>query len=163
MAQDKIDPIRGNCYLTKMLNTRIRKDILSIQQYQNEFWTASPRDENVFLWDGLITPHPDSIYGKKRIPVQMTFPRDYPMNPPVIKILTHVQHDCVAEDGTIELFRREWSPIFSVGVIMMILTALFNEYDHTKQRQIERVEKVKQEILETVYGRMLSQFASMSF
>jgi len=46
---------------------------------------------------------------------------------------------------------------------MMILTALFNEYDHTKQRQIERVEKVKLEIIETVYGRMLSQFASMSF
>jgi len=132
-------------------------------QHQNEFWRAAPRDDNIYVWDGLITPHPDSIYGKKQIPVLLTLPINYPMDPPAIKILTRVQHDCVAEDGTLELFRNEWSPILSVGAIMMILAALFNEYDHTKQRQIERVEKIKQEIIETVYGRMLSQFADMSF
>ena len=144
-----------------MLNTRLRNDILSIQNYQNEYWTASPRHDNVLLWDCLITPHPDSIYGKKHIPVLMTFPRDYPMNPPLIKILTHVEHECVAEDGTLELFKHEWSPVFSAGVIMMILAALFNEYDHTKQRQIDRAEKVKQEIIESAYKRFMYDFASM--
>jgi len=126
---------------------RIKRDMNLIQFYSSEYWTIKQRSDSIFIWDGVITPHIDSPYAGLTINVQIEFPLTYPINPPQVRINTPINHPCVAENGNINLFGNEWTPAYTIGSIMIMLMILFNDYDHTKRRQIERHNIIKMELL----------------
>ncbi len=125
---------------------RIMRDIRNISFYSSEYWSVKQKGDSLLTWNGVITPHADSPYAGKTIEVDILFPDTYPLNPPTVRALTYINHPCISENGTIDIFGIEWTPAYSIGSIMIMLMILFNDYDHTKARQIERHNKFKEEL-----------------
>lgn len=118
-----------------------------INFYASEYWSVKQKGDSLFTWNGTITPHIDSPYADKNIQVEIVFPDTYPLNPPTVRILTYINHPCVSANGNIDLFGREWTPAYSIGSIMIMLMILFNDYDDTKGRQIDRTGKFREELI----------------
>lgn len=126
------------------LQVRIKRDMKLIHFYSPEFWSIKQRSDSIFIWDGVITPRIDCKYSGLNINVEIVFPLTYPINPPQVRIVTPTNHACVSENGVIDLFGNEWTPTYTIGSIMLMI--LFNDYDHTKRRQIERHNIIKEEL-----------------
>jgi len=130
---------------------RVRRDLRSLHLYKTPFWEATPRETDMFTWDCLVKPHEHSRYGGQEIRVLLSLGLDWPINEPTITITSSVNHPCISSQGRLELFNGEWSPAFNVGIIMLYLTALFNDFDETRERQIERTGVFKHELVHLVH------------
>ncbi|KAI8897694.1 ubiquitin-conjugating enzyme/RWD-like protein [Globomyces pollinis-pini] len=104
---------------------------------------AGPISEsNYFDWEALImgpegTPFEDGIFVAK-----LTFPKDYPLAPPVMKFTTEIYHPNVYPDGTVcisilhapgsdphgyEQASERWSPVQSVEKILLSVMSMLAE------------------------------------
>lgn len=135
---------------------RISRDMRSLSYFKAPYWAATPRaEDDMFNWECTITTHEHSKFNGDKISLTLSFPWNYPMNPPIIKVISSgVNHPCIAADGKLDLFsgHKDWSPAFSIGGILVSIAALLNDYDENLIRQIERTAVFRRE-LNTVYVR----------
>lgn len=57
-------------------------------------------DENIFEWNiALVMTNPDSLYNGGYLKAKMTFPKDYPFNPPGMKDQAYIGQWFMAHDS----------------------------------------------------------------
>lgn len=136
---------------------RITRDMRSLSHFRAPYWAAKPRSEDdMFTWDCEITTHEHSKFNGDKIVITLSFPGNYPMMPPVIRVIDRgLNHPCIAGDGKLDLFSggKEWSPAFSIGGILVSIAAELNDYDENLIRQIGRTEIIRQELYNAHYIR----------
>jgi ubiquitin-protein ligase len=132
---------------------RVSIDLRGLAHYKSEYWDAKPRGDDLRKWDCVIMPHYHSKYGHENINLMLTISTSYPLEPPHISIITPLIHPCVSQDGLLRLFDTDWTPAYSIGALMTIITALFNDYDDAKVRQVERTQIYKFELFQKMFAK----------
>jgi len=136
---------------------RISRDMRSLSHFKVPYWAAKPRsEEDMFTWDCEITTDENSKFNGDKISLTFVFPWNYPMMPPVIRVITSVpNHPCIGTDGKLDLFSggKDWSPAFSIGGILVSIAAELNSHDENLIRQIKRTETFRQELCNVHYIR----------
>ncbi|RCH79691.1 Ubiquitin-conjugating enzyme 13, partial [Rhizopus azygosporus] len=57
------------------------------------------KDDNIFIWDVALIGTPKTIYEGGYFKATMTFPEDYPFNPPTFRFNNEFYHPNVYPDG----------------------------------------------------------------
>lgn len=130
---------------------RLRKDLVAVVSDHSPYFSAKPLEDNLFHWTGSIVAHPDSSHKGKAFKVELIVGNNYPMEPPQIRFLDRLKHQCIGDDGRIDI-RKDWSPAFTIHTILLSLSAMLNDHDVTKARQIMRAGLIKLELIERVWA-----------
>ncbi|QSL64889.1 hypothetical protein MERGE_002193 [Pneumocystis wakefieldiae] len=104
---------------------------------------AGPMDEsNFFEWECLLEGPQDTPFEGGLFPAVLKFPKDYPLNPPVMKFTCEMFHPNVYPDGTVcisilhapgddpnmyESSSERWSPVQSVEKILLSVMSMLAE------------------------------------
>ncbi|KAH3765521.1 ubiquitin-conjugating enzyme [Pelomyxa schiedti] len=102
--------------------------------------TAGPIDEaNLFVWEALVMGPPDTLYSDGVFRALLTFPQDYPLNPPKMKFTTPMWHPNIYPNGEVcisilhppgddpnhyETSIERWTPVQSVEKILLSVISM---------------------------------------
>lgn len=131
---------------TSSTNPAIRALQLELKKIHEEpvegFRVSLPNEDNLFEWQVAIFGPPGTLYEGGYFKAIMTFPQDYPYNPPKVKFLTKMWHPNVYENGDVcisilhppvddpqsgELPSERWNPTQNVRTILLSIISLLNE------------------------------------
>ncbi|KAL1933088.1 hypothetical protein VTP01DRAFT_8766 [Rhizomucor pusillus] len=97
------------------------------------------KDDNIFEWDVAIIGSPKTIYEGGYFKATMTFPEDYPFNPPTFRFNREFYHPNVYPDGRLcisilhppgddpvsgEKAEERWNPTQSVESVLISIISL---------------------------------------
>ncbi|KGG50245.1 hypothetical protein DI09_7p240 [Mitosporidium daphniae] len=119
--------------------------------------TAGPvSDDNMLVWEALISGPPDTSFEGGLFPAILTFPKDYPLSPPTMKFTCKLFHPNsmhnVYEDGRVcisilhppgddpnmyEHSSERWSPVQSVEKILLSVVSMLAEPNDESGANIE--------------------------
>lgn len=63
--------------------------------------SAFPKEDDIFAWVGTINGGKETVYEGLTYKLSLSFPKDYPFNPPVVKFETPCFHPNVDKFGNI--------------------------------------------------------------
>lgn len=122
---------------------RLLKEYQNLSRDPPEGVIAGPIDEDdLFRWECLLEGPPDTCYENGVFPALLTFPKDYPMSPPVLKFTPPLLHPNIYADGTVcisilhppgddplqyERAEERWSPVQSVEKILLSVSSMLAE------------------------------------
>jgi len=104
---------------------------------------AGPMSEdNFFEWEAVITGPEGTVFEDGVFLSRLTFPQDYPLNPPTMKFVTDIFHPNIYPDGKVcisilhppgndplgyETSAERWSPVQSVEKILLSVMSMIAE------------------------------------
>ena len=109
---------------------RLASDLKSLENDPPEGIDASPLDSsNLLLWRGCLFGPPDSEWEGAVLPLQLSFPPDYPQKPPVVRFTCKLYHPNVFSDGKLclDIVQDKWSPVYTVGTILTSIQSLLTD------------------------------------
>jgi len=137
---------------------RLRKEFSVLDQHIPEGCSLAPKsffEQN--QWECIITGPVGSLYENGLYFIDIEFPNDYPLKPPIMKFQTKIYHPNIDKNGKIchPSLLDEWSPVFRIWEVLEIVIKLlakpnFNSYilDHdivhmylNHQSQYEKIAK----------------------
>ena len=110
---------------------RIIRDmkILEEEMHEMPYITATPMEENLFIWHGNLKGTEDNPYKGMLVHFKLTLPYNYPIDPPIINIMTPLKHPnvfgnylCLSmfDIGTKKLHKK-WSTAYTLQSILLQL------------------------------------------
>ncbi|KAN0030528.1 hypothetical protein ACTA71_009168 [Dictyostelium dimigraforme] len=130
-----------------------------IQEYKDltinppEGLAAGPvNEDNLFIWEAYIMGPPDTDYENGVFTAVLTFPTDYPLNPPKMKFTSEMFHPNVYPNGEVcisilhppgddpnhyESSVERWSPVQSVEKILLSVVSMLSEPNIESPANIE--------------------------
>ncbi|KAK9457477.1 hypothetical protein V1511DRAFT_520381 [Dipodascopsis uninucleata] len=130
-------------------NRRLMTEYMQLMNEAPDGISAGPVDEdNLFEWECLLQGPEDTPFEGGVFPATLTFPKDYPLNPPTMKFTCEMFHPngnkymSANADGTVcisilhapgddpnmyELASERWSPIQSVEKILISVMSMLAE------------------------------------
>ncbi|KAM1406574.1 hypothetical protein ACFXTH_001235 [Malus domestica] len=104
-------------------------------------------EANIFEWSVTIIGPPDTLYEGGFFNAIMSFPEDYPCNPPVVRFTSEMWHPNVYADGKVcisilhppgddpngyELATERWNPVHTVeSIVLSIISMLSSPNDES--------------------------------
>ena len=88
---------------------------------------ASPLDPvNPLLWRACLFGPSDCEWEGAVLPLQLSFPPNYPLKPPHVRFTVRVFHPNVFADGGVclDLLQDRWSPVLTVASVLQSLQSL---------------------------------------
>ena len=114
-----------------MTTRRIKREIEDLLSAVNSsFATAGPAESgNLFLWNATIAGPVGSPYEGGLFELAMSFPDDYPFQPPKVVFKTRIYHPNITPDGSIclDILRDQWSPALSVSKLLLSICSLLDD------------------------------------
>jgi len=121
---------------------------------QKEKWTNIELvNESIFEWNvALIVLNPDSLYHGGYFKAKMTFPRDYPYNPPTFKFLRPLFHPNIYPDGRLcisilhqpgedemsgESASERWNPSQRVESVLISVLSLLDDAEVSSPANVD--------------------------
>lgn len=105
---------------------RIQKEYQKIKKHPLEGLSANPiSEDDMFKWEGTIDGPVDTPYEGGKFKLRITFPQDYPMNPPNIIFTTKIFHPNISETYVcLDILQNKWSPVLSIEKVLLSLSSL---------------------------------------
>ncbi|TRY72017.1 hypothetical protein TCAL_09606 [Tigriopus californicus] len=129
-----------------MASTALRRLMAEFKQLSEnppEGLMAGPiSDENYFEWEAAITGPQDTVFEDGVFIARLTFPQDYPLNPPKMKFMSKIFHPNIYADGRVcisilhapgddpmgyEQSSERWSPVQSVEKVLLSVMSMLAE------------------------------------
>lgn len=115
-----------------MTTRRIKREIEDLLSSDNSsFATAGPVESgNLFLWNATIAGPTGSPYEGGLFELTMSFPEDYPFQPPKVVFKTRIYHPNITPDGgsiCLDILRDQWSPALSVSKLLLSICSLLED------------------------------------
>eukprot|EP01017_Pseudomicrothorax_dubius_P042068 TRINITY_DN6819_c0_g1_i7.p1 TRINITY_DN6819_c0_g1~~TRINITY_DN6819_c0_g1_i7.p1 ORF type:complete len:180 (-),score=42.40 TRINITY_DN6819_c0_g1_i7:114-605(-) len=101
------------------------------------------QDDDIFVWNVCFEGPTSTLYEGGIYSATLTFPRDYPNNPPKLKFVTEMWHPNIYADGTVcisilhspegdqfnehELPEEKWRPILTPEDVLISVLSLLND------------------------------------
>ena len=98
-------------------------------------------DNDIYVWQVMIVGPPETLYDGGMFQATLTFPKDYPINPPKMKFLSEIWHPNVYKTGDVcisilhppgedefgyESAAERWNPIHSVESILLSVISMLS-------------------------------------
>jgi ubiquitin-conjugating enzyme E2 G1 len=100
-------------------------------------------DDDMFKWNVVFEGPEDTLYEGGYFKAVLTFPEDYPNNPPVMQFVSKMWHPNIYPDGKVcisilhapgtdsmnsmEKAEERWRPILGVEAILMSVISMLND------------------------------------
>mmetsp|Transcript_38949 Transcript_38949/g.84763 ORF Transcript_38949/g.84763 Transcript_38949/m.84763 type:complete len:168 (+) Transcript_38949:647-1150(+) len=125
---------QGLLLLTKQLKDLMRNPV-------EGFSAGLVDDSNFYAWNVSVMGPPDTLYEGGFFNALMTFPKDYPNNPPTVRFTSDIWHPNVYPDGRVcisilhapgddpngyESACERWSPIHTIETIMLSIISMLS-------------------------------------
>ncbi|XP_065179073.1 ubiquitin-conjugating enzyme E2 G2-like [Sycon ciliatum] len=126
-----------------MAMRRLLAEYKQITRNPPEGVIAGPKSEdNLFEWEAVIVGPEGTAYEDGVFSATLSFPKDYPMEPPKMKFNTRIFHPNVFPDGEVcisilhapgddplgyESHLERWSPVQSVEKILLSVVSMLAE------------------------------------
>lgn len=114
---------------------------------------AGPKSESDFFnWEAIITGPTDTPYENGVFQAKLSFPKDYPLSPPVMRFTSEMYHPNIYPDGKVcisilhapgddpnmyESSSERWSPVQSVEKILLSVVSMLAEPNDESPANIE--------------------------
>ncbi|KAK8810891.1 hypothetical protein WA556_003974, partial [Blastocystis sp. ATCC 50177/Nand II] len=118
-------------------------------------------DCDLFNWEVIVEGPPGSYYEGGLFRAELSFPSDFPNNPPVMKFLSRMWHPNIYEDGSVcisilhspgvdmfnEFESREerWRPILSVEAILISVQNMLSEPNENSPANIDAAKQYRED------------------
>ncbi|KAJ1972676.1 ubiquitin conjugating enzyme Ubc7/UbcP3 [Dimargaris verticillata] len=90
--------------------------------------TAGPiSEDNFFEWEALIAGPDGTPYEGGIFSATITFPKDYPLNPPEMRFTCPIFHPNGEDPNMYESSSERWSPVQSVEKILLSVISMIAE------------------------------------
>ena len=112
-----------------MATKRLLSEISQLSRQDHDVFVISPKEDKITNWEGYIIGPKNTPYECGKFYINITFPSDYPYNPPLILFKTKIYHPNINENGAIclDILKDEWSPILTISKVMYSLSSLLSE------------------------------------
>ena len=112
-----------------MAKKRLLSELSKLSEEDNEVFSIAPNEDKITTWEGYIIGPKDTPYENGKFYIIITFPSDYPYNPPLILFKTKIYHPNINENGAIclDILKDEWSPVLTISKVMYSLSSLLSE------------------------------------
>ncbi len=122
--------------------SRISNEYKRLIKKPMDFVTFEMNEKNIYEWKFVISGLDNSTYYKGgKYEGIVTFPKEYPMKPPIVKFTNRLFHPNVYNDGKLcisilhegndetgyEKESERWSPILNVQTIFMSIISLLDD------------------------------------
>jgi ubiquitin-conjugating enzyme E2 A len=122
---------------------RLMNDLKSLQK--EETLVASPRDDNIMIWDAVLPGPDDTPWEGGLFNLVLTFSDEYPNQPPRVKFTTPgVFHPNVYTNGDIclDILKSSWSPAYDVRMLLLSIQSLLAEPNPASAANAEAAELI---------------------
>ncbi|KAK6460792.1 ubiquitin-conjugating enzyme/RWD-like protein [Scheffersomyces coipomensis] len=103
---------------------RLTKEFKRMQDSPPPYILAKPSKGNILEWHYVLTGPEDTPYDQGQYHGILRFPKDYPLSPPSIIIVTpNGRFVCNTSLGMTNLYPQNWLPIWNVESILLDLLA----------------------------------------
>ncbi|KAK3250770.1 Ubiquitin-conjugating enzyme 13 [Cymbomonas tetramitiformis] len=139
----------------------LRKQLKEVTRCPVEGFSAGLADDsNVFEWNVSIMGPPDTQYEGGFFNALMTFPQDYPNNPPTVRFTSDIWHPNVYPDGRVcisilhapgndpngyEKACERWSPIHTVETIMLSIISMLSSPNDESPANIDAAKEWRED------------------
>jgi ubiquitin-conjugating enzyme E2 D len=108
---------------------RIQKEYLDFSKDAPENCSAGPREDTMYIWDGMIVGPSDSPYSGGIFRLEIHFPTDYPFKPPKVTFLTKIYHPNISSHGSIclDILKDQWSPALTINKVLLSICSLLTD------------------------------------
>ena len=114
-----------------MAQKRLMKDIEVFANGGPEGITAELVGGDIFHWKAVIPGPQGTPYEGGRFKVEVKFPFDYPLKPPVCTFETRIYHPNIGPNGKIclDIFSKAWTPLGNASKVLLSLYYLLSTPD----------------------------------
>jgi len=96
-------------------------------------------DDDIFRWEVLIIGPPDTLYEGGFFKCTLNFPREYPLKPPELRVISDIWHPNIEKNGKVcisilhepgddrygyEKANERWLPIHTVETILISVISM---------------------------------------
>ena len=108
---------------------RLQRELKSLREKPLDEVEATPRDEDMFLWDATILGPDSTPYEGGEFKLELIFPPDYPFHPPEVKFKTKVFHPNINPKGDIclNILRDDWKASLTVRTVLLSISSLLDQ------------------------------------
>jgi ubiquitin-conjugating enzyme E2 J2 len=113
---------------------RLTREYAAIQQNPPEYIVTHPSESNILEWHYILTGPPDTPYEGGQYWGTLTFPSDYPFNPPAIRMLTasgRFQVNTRLCLSISDFHPKSFNPAWSVSTILIGLMSFMTSEEMT--------------------------------
>lgn len=105
---------------------RIQKELAEISADPPADCSAGPKGDNLYQWISTILGPTGSPYHGGVFFLDITFPTDYPFEPPKVFFKTRIYHCNVDSSGEIclDILKDNWSPALTISRVLLSISSL---------------------------------------
>lgn len=144
---------------------RLKKELKVLEKNPPVNCSAGPIDGNIKQWAATIMGPKDSPYEGGVFHLSISFPDNYPFQPPKIIFNTKVYHPNVSlRTGAIclDILKGAWSPALTISKVLLSICSLLTDPnpDDPLDASVARVYKESKELYEQNAREHTLQYAS---
>ena len=138
---------------------RLTKELMFSDKEPVNGYITEPIDDDFLHWKGYVEGPPDTPYAGGQFNLEITFPVEYPYEPPNVRFTTKMYHPNITNDGDICL--NEWNPSVTVHQILLSLHCMLSSPDLTSPivPEIARLIETDKEKYEAVAKEWTRKYA----
>jgi len=118
----------------------LRKQLSELNKHPVEGFSAGLiDDDDIFRWEVMIIGPPDTLYEGGFFKCHLLFPKEYPLKPPELRMLTDIWHPNIDKNGKVcisilhepgddrygyEKASERWLPIHTVETILISVISM---------------------------------------
>ncbi|XP_056146366.1 ubiquitin-conjugating enzyme E2 G1-like isoform X2 [Lampris incognitus] len=139
--------------MTEQAALLLRKQLKELNKHPVQGFSAGPiDDDDIYHWEVVIMGPQDTMFEGGLFKAMLTFPRDYPLNPPKMRFITDMWHPNVAVTGEVcisilhapgedkygyERPEERWLPIHTVETILISVISMLADPNADSPANVE--------------------------
>ncbi|XP_050387316.1 ubiquitin-conjugating enzyme E2 20-like, partial [Argentina anserina] len=87
---------------SQLVLKRLQSELMALMMCRDSGISAFPERDNIFCWKGTINGSKDTVFEGTQFNLSLSFPNDYPFQPPKVKFETFCFHP------NVEVVKGDW-------------------------------------------------------
>jgi ubiquitin-conjugating enzyme E2 D/E len=113
---------------------RIRAEAAVLLRNSSPDYTAHHEEGDLFNWTAVINGASETPYEGGKFKLNIRYPPNYPLKPPVITMATKIYHPNIDPDSGyigLNILKGEWCPALSLDKVLLSIQAFISDPDPT--------------------------------